>query len=179
MINLQRPPRVLISAASRHESTTEIARAIADRFDDGRVEVDIIQPEVVDSIDDYDAVILGSAVYEGHWLAPARDFAVRFASALADRPVWLFSSGPVGNPAARADARDVTRIKQAIAIRDHHVFDGRLDQKTLSLTERISLMGRRTGGDYRDWDAVARWADGIAESLGLGRVEASPDGRPS
>jgi hypothetical protein len=33
----------------------------------------------------------------------------------------------------------------AIAIRDHHVFDGRLDQKTLSLTERISLMGRRTG----------------------------------
>ena len=168
MSNAERQPRALISAASKHESTTEIARVIGDRLADQDIAVDIVPPALVDSIDDYGAVILGSAVYAGRWLPPARDFAIRFADELADRPLWLFSSGPVGNPAARKDPPDVTAIERDIAVRGHRMFDGKLDPEALSLGERISLLGRaRPGGDFRDWDAVARWADGIAASLRL------------
>ena len=173
MNNPERPPRVLVSAASRHESTTEIARVIGDRLADHDMAVDIIPPALVDSLDDYDAVILGSAVYAGRWLAPARDFAIRFADALAVRPVWLFSSGPVGNPAARKDPPEVTEIRQAIAVRSHQMFDGKLDPQALSLAERISRVASRdgAGGDFRDWTAVAGWADGIAASLRSPRVD--------
>jgi menaquinone-dependent protoporphyrinogen oxidase len=91
-------PRVLTSAASEHGSTTEIARLIGDTLIDNHMAVDIVPPAAVDSVEYYDAVILGSAVYAGHWLAAARDFAIRFRDPLGACRVWLFSSGPVGDP---------------------------------------------------------------------------------
>ena len=117
-------PRVLVSAASGHGSTTEIARVIGGTLAGNGIAVDIVPPEAVDSVEDYDAVILGSAVYAGRWLAPARDFAIRFRDPLATRSVWLFSSGPVGDPSRKLvqsmeeDPADVTRLRQATQVRD-------------------------------------------------------------
>jgi menaquinone-dependent protoporphyrinogen oxidase len=159
-------PRVLVSVASRHQSTTEIARVIRDTLTGHRMDVDIVPPAIVDSIDDYDAVLLGSAVYADHWLAPARDFAIRFARPLAARPVWLFSSGPVGALSSEKDPAEVTRIQQAIPVRGHRMFDGKIDPRALSAVERASLLTLRgVRGDFRDWDAVAHWADSVAASL--------------
>ncbi len=61
-------------------------------------EVTVIPPEEAGSIEDYDAVVLGSAVYMGKWMKPATELVDRSGEALAARPVWLFSSGPVGDP---------------------------------------------------------------------------------
>jgi menaquinone-dependent protoporphyrinogen oxidase len=165
-------PRVLISAASEHGSTTEIARAIGDTLTTNHIAVDIVPPAAVDSIDDYDAVILGSAVYEGHWLAPARDFATRFRDPLAARRVWLFSTGPVGDPSRKLvqsmeqDPADVTRIQRDIGARGHQMFAGKLDPQALNLAQRASLLVfRGMDGDFRDWGVIAQWADGIAADL--------------
>jgi len=164
--------RVLISAASGHGSTTEIARAIGQRLATDDIAVDIVPPAAVDSLDGYDAVILGSAVYVGHWLAEARDFAIRFRDALAVRPVWLFSSGPVGDPARKfvqsleQEPADVTRIRQDIEARDYRMFTGKLDPQALSLAQRASLLVvRGMSGDFRDWQLITQWADEIAASL--------------
>ena len=37
----------------------------------------------------------------GHWLDDARDMATRPRDALRARPVWLLSSGPVGEPTGK------------------------------------------------------------------------------
>jgi menaquinone-dependent protoporphyrinogen oxidase len=130
---------VLVSAASGHGSTTEIARVIGGTLADNGITVDIVPPEAVDSVEDYDAVILGSAVYAGRWFAPARNFAIRFRDPLATRPVWLFSSGLVGDPSRKLvqsmeeDPADVTRIRQATQVRDHRMFVGKLDPQALSI----------------------------------------------
>jgi menaquinone-dependent protoporphyrinogen oxidase len=165
-------PRVLVSAASEHGSTTEIARVIGDRLADKGLAVDIVPPGVVDSIEDYDAVILGSAVYVGRWLVPARDFVPRFLDALAGRPVWLFSSGPVGDPSRKLvrsmdqDPVDVANIRQVIRVRGHRMFAGKLDPKLLSVPQRVAVMVfRGTRGDFRNWTEVTQWADSIAEAL--------------
>jgi menaquinone-dependent protoporphyrinogen oxidase len=165
-------PRVLISAASGHGSTTEIARVIGETLADNRIAVDIVPPAAVDSIEDYDAVILGSAIYAGHWLAPARDFATRFRDQLAVRSVWLFSSGPVGDPARKLvqsmehDPAEVTRIGHAIRIREHRMFTGKLEPQALSAAQRASLLVfRGMSGDFRDWAVITQWADTIAAIL--------------
>ena len=161
-------PRVLVSVASGHGSTTEIARVVGDTLAAHNIAVDIVPPAAVDSVEDYDAVILGSAVYTGHWLAPARDFAFRFGSSLAVRPVWLFSSGPVGDAPADREPAEVTRIRQAIPVRGHWMFAGKLDPRALSVMERTSLAVFRHGalpGDFRDWDVITEWAQTIAASL--------------
>ena len=117
-------------------------------------------------------MILGSAVYEGHWVAAARDFAIRLRDPLAARRVWLFSSGPVGDPSRKLvqsmeqDPADVTRIKQEIEVRGHQMFAGKLDPQALSLVQRASLLVfRGMRGDFREWDAITRWAEGIAADL--------------
>lgn len=66
--------------------------------------------EEVGPIGGYDAAILGSAVYAGHWLKPAKELVACLAGDLSDRPVWLFSSGPMGEPPKpEEDPVDVAR----------------------------------------------------------------------
>ena len=61
---------------------------------------------------------------------------------------------------------EVARIRQAIRVRDHEVFAGKLDPETLSVAQRVSLLVfRGMRGDFRDWTDVAQWADGIAAEL--------------
>ena len=53
--------KVLVTAASAHGSTAEIARVIGDELTAQGFGVTVLPPERVRSIADYDAVILGSA----------------------------------------------------------------------------------------------------------------------
>jgi menaquinone-dependent protoporphyrinogen IX oxidase len=55
--------RVLVSAASRHGATAEIAQAIGQALSGQGLTVAVIPPGDVGSLDGYDAVIIGSAVY--------------------------------------------------------------------------------------------------------------------
>ena len=93
--------KVLVTAASRHGSTAEIATIIAGILQASDIETEVLQPEAVASVAEYDAVVLGSAVYAGQWLEPARAFVARHGDDLATRPVFLFSSGPLGYPSRR------------------------------------------------------------------------------
>ena len=56
---------------------------------------------------------------------------------------------------------------QAIAVRDHRMFAGKLNPQALSVAQRgaslLVLRGKR--GDFRDWTAITQWADGIAADL--------------
>jgi menaquinone-dependent protoporphyrinogen oxidase len=62
--------RVLVSAASRHGSTAEIAERIGsvlrEELVDVRAQVDVLPADAVGDIDGYDVLVLGSAVYMGH-----------------------------------------------------------------------------------------------------------------
>jgi menaquinone-dependent protoporphyrinogen oxidase len=124
-------PTVLVSAASRHGATAEIARAIGQALSEQGLTVRVIPPGDVRSLDGYDAVIIGSAVYMGHWLDPAKDLVNRFHEALTNRPVWLFSSGPVGKPSGKLarsmdqDPADLPGVLQATHARDHRRWQAR------------------------------------------------------
>ena len=159
--------RVLVTAATRHGATAEIAAAIGEVLAGRGLDATVAAPEQVKGVDGYDAVVLGSAVYAGHWLKPARELVGRFGTVLADRPVWLFSSGPVGDPPKpEEDPVDVTEILTATGARDHRVFAGRLVRRQLSFPERAIVSALRVPeGDFRDWPEIRQWADEIAEAL--------------
>jgi menaquinone-dependent protoporphyrinogen oxidase len=159
--------KVLICAASKYGATSEIAQAVADVLAGRGCEVTVLPPQEVGAVEEFDAVVLGSAVYMGQWMKPARELAERQAVALAARPVWLFSSGPVGEPAKPADNPvDVTKILQATKARDHQVFTGRLARKHLSFPDRAMASAVRAAeGDFRNWAEIRNWATGIAGTL--------------
>jgi menaquinone-dependent protoporphyrinogen oxidase len=159
--------RILVSAASRHGSTAEVAARIAGRLRaalPGDV-VDVLPPDEVGDTTPYDALVLGSAVYMGRWLEEARKLVERIVP--PPRPVWLFSSGPIGDPPKPdeepAELGDFVKTTHA---RGHRLFAGRLDRHRLGFGETAMVMALRVpDGDFRDWDAIDTWGTQIAADL--------------
>jgi menaquinone-dependent protoporphyrinogen oxidase len=156
--------KVLVSAASKHGTTAEIAESIADVLRAAHLDVDLIPPDDVETIADYDAVVLGSGVYAGHWLKSARAFVERHELALQGRAVFLFSSGPIGDPPRPLeDPVEVATIDETTMAIDHRVFAGRLVESDLRTGERLVIqMLRAPYGDFRSWEDITDWAQAIA-----------------
>jgi menaquinone-dependent protoporphyrinogen oxidase len=159
--------RILVTAASKYGSTAEIAQRIGEVLTARGHDVSVEPPDEVE-ITVFDAVVLGSAVYAGHWLPAAKDLVERSAQELAARPTWLFSSGPVGDPPKPTeDPVDIAPILEATKATEHRVFAGKIDKQRLSFPERAIVVALRVGsGDFREWAEVESWAGEIAEALG-------------
>lgn len=162
----------LVTAASKHGSTREIAEAIGAVLTEREIAVRVLAPEEVTDLSQYQAVVLGSAVYGGHWLPGATALVDRCSSTWNGRPVWLFSSGPVGDPTHAltqkmgADPVDLPEIRTVTGAREHRMFPGRLNPKDLPLLQRMALsLFRGMKGDFRDWEAIRAWALDIAAVL--------------
>ena len=159
---------VLVAVASRHGSTAEIAERIVATLLATGLEVDMhrIEDEAAADLDRYDAIVVGSAVYEGRWLRSARRFLTDHQDELRRVPVFLFSSGPVGNNTIGVENDHVTNLTEVSGAIDHCQFSGRLDRSLLKRRERwIVDIVRAHDGDFRDWDAVDEWASTIATRL--------------
>lgn len=163
------PPRVLVTVGSRHGATAEIAAEIARCLAGSQVGLVAVPVPVTQRPDPgaFDAVVLGSAVYAGRWLEAAREYAAAHAPVLRTKAVWLFSSGPIGEPPFPPDLpHDVDPLTSLTGARSHALFPGRLDKAHLTLGERAMVTAMRAPvGDFRDWPAVRAWAEGIAGEL--------------
>jgi menaquinone-dependent protoporphyrinogen oxidase len=159
--------KVLVSAASKHGATAGIAAAIASVFMLRDFEVVVKEPGLIEEVHTFDAIVVGSAVYAGHWMKPAIELTERFAERFPGKPVWLFSSGPIGDPPKPTeDPVDVVEIMKVTGARGHRVFAGKLDKSVLSFPERAIVSALRAPhGDFRNWDEIRKWAEEIAESL--------------
>jgi menaquinone-dependent protoporphyrinogen oxidase len=157
--------RVLVAHASKLGSTAAIADAMAQVLRDGGHRAVSVPAREVESLDEWDAVILGSAVYAAYWQRDARKFIDRFRSELTLRPLWLFSGGPLDRRLAKGDLPITPHgaaLTAGLGARDHRTFGGRLapdadvDPRILQ-THRI--------GDFRDWRAIVDYAFRIGLEL--------------
>jgi menaquinone-dependent protoporphyrinogen oxidase len=159
---------VLVTVASRHGSTREIARVVAEELRAAGLTVEVSEAGGVMDISRYDAVILGSAVYMGNWEPGALRFIDRHQTRLATKPVWLFSSGPLGadDPQPRGDPKPLAHIREVVSPRDHRIFVGKLDSSNLGVGERLIVkIVHAPEGDFREWAAIRDWAREIAAAL--------------
>lgn len=160
---------VLVTAASKHGATFEIAERLALEISACGQTAVCLRPDDVADIDGYDGVVLGSAVYAGHWLKPATELVDRLAPQLQERRVWLFSSGPVGEPDPKPDGDpvDVAEVVAATGALEHRILPGKIDRAVLGFAERAIVRALRVpDGDFRDWDAIRHFAAQIAAELG-------------
>ena len=177
--------------ASRHGGTRGIAERISEVLRAEGLDVSCAPADEAADLTTADAVVIGSGVYMGSWLGEGVKLIERNAAALAARPVWLFSSGPLRGSSAEKEGidpleaalgpeegpgsggrRKVTELATTIHAREHHVFFGAFDPSDppRGVPERfIRLMPGSNKllppGDFRDWDAIEAWARDIARAL--------------
>jgi menaquinone-dependent protoporphyrinogen oxidase len=162
--------KVLVAYASKRGSTAEIAEAVAATLAESGFEVDCEEATSVRSLEPYDALVLGSAVYMKRWRGDARRFLRRNRRALAKLPFWVFSSGPVGDPAEdRPEWTEPSKIvasTERLGARGHVVFGGRLPAEPKGKIESAMVIGVPPEfRDRRDWDEIRAWAKTVAQEL--------------
>jgi len=130
-----RAMKVLVAFATKAGSTKGIAEFLGERLRSQGMQVDVEDVRSVKNPGDYDAYVIGSAVYMFHWMGEAKQFVLKNRALFIHKPVWLFSSGPVGFKATNEKGQDLTDVAvsgpkeieellEAASPRDHRVFFG-------------------------------------------------------
>jgi menaquinone-dependent protoporphyrinogen oxidase len=164
--------RILVVYASRYGSTMEVAEAIGDALGDRGTDVDVDVLAAKDATaagvdaSSYGMVIIGSPVYAGKWLGDAVAFVKKHANDLQEVPVAIFSVGltmtedtPENRATMAEVAKGITAVVSPVAT---GMFAGKMDYKVLNLPMRMMVKAiKAPEGDFRDWDAIRAWADGL------------------
>jgi len=165
--------RVLIAYATAHGSTRGVAKRVAATLESAGLTIELASVDQVGDTSGFNAFVLGSALHNQAWLREAEDFVVTTREELARQPVWLFSVGmpdalgaPLRRFARTEEPKQLAAFREAFHPREHRLFSGvvRPDQLPAAGKLVFGLMGGRYG-DFRDWQAIDRWADGIAREL--------------
>jgi menaquinone-dependent protoporphyrinogen oxidase len=172
--------QVLVAYASRHGATAGVAERIAEGLRSSGLSAEARPVSEVGEVERYDAFVIGSAAYLFHWLKGATRFVKRHRALLAIRPVWLFSSGPLGTDRIDEQGDDVleaTRPREfdelatLVNPRGMAVFFGAWDPDaprvgvTEQLVRRLPAAAETPAGDFRDWPAIDAWSAEIARVL--------------
>lgn len=162
-------PQILVTYASRYGSTAEVAESIAETLKTAKASVTLQPIADVESVEDFDMVILGSPVYSGDWLPDAVDFVKNFQHDLKGTPVALFAvcmRMRNDTPEMRASVMGViSHYKTLLQPVSVGLFAGALDYEKLSPIARLQIETKGLPeGDFREWDKVKTWANDLMAS---------------
>ncbi len=156
---------VLLAYATRYGSTQEVAETIAGVLREAGLHVDIQPMREVKTLDNYDAVVVGAAIYNARWHPDAHLFLSQHQETLRQRTVAIFALGPLssGDGAMRKSRRELDKDLEKYAWLTPvalEMFAGKYDHVNKSFFEK--LMPAR---DYRDWGAIHTWANTLPAQL--------------
>ena len=158
--------------ASKYGATKEIGEKIGQVLKDAGFAADVLPADKVADLAPYGAVVLGSAVYIGGWRKQAAGFLKANEKALAEKMVWLFSSGPTGkgDPVELVKGwrfpKALQHIADRVKPRDIVLFQGAAFPEKLNPISRWMMKKVKAPlGDFRDWNAITVWAAAIADKL--------------
>jgi menaquinone-dependent protoporphyrinogen oxidase len=156
------PKPILVAYATKHESTREVATALAVRMRIRGAEVDVRPASEVGTLSPYGAVVLGGALYAGRWHRDARRFLAHHRDELRRLPLAVFAMGPlklepedVG--AARRQLDHALAKEPDLAPISVRIFGGVIDPEKLRFP-----FTHMEAADARDWSAISAWAEELA-----------------
>jgi menaquinone-dependent protoporphyrinogen oxidase len=165
------PATVLVTWATRYGSTEEVAHAIADDLLKQGLAVNAQPTSAVASLERYDAVVLGFALYMARMHKDAGRFLKSHRDELLRRPVGVFVLGPI-----HADAKEFAeaerQMKKELAKFPwfspvaQQVIGGRFDPNRLGFPLSIlPPLRKMPANDARDWNAIHAWAGSLPAAL--------------
>ncbi len=164
--------KILITYASKHGGTREIAERISEQFPAGQFDITLQPVESGTSPGDFDAVILGVALYMGQWRRRAVKYLKSHIQVLADKDTWIFLSGPTGegDPDTMLEGRKVpgklNPLVEKIRPREVKTFHGALFPERMGGMEKwIIKKVNAPVGDFRIWKDIETWGKNVATTL--------------
>lgn len=155
---------ILLAYATRFGSTQEVAEAIAAALRTAELTVECWPMQTITTLSQYEAVVLGAALYNAQWPAAAHQFLARHQAALVQRPAAIFTLGPL-SPSAAAKQNSRRQLERELAKYPWlqpaavEIFAGKYDpsQPGMGFFDRF-LPAR----DVRNWEAIRAWAQQLS-----------------
>jgi len=168
--------KILVAHASKYGTTEGIAEFIGEKLRKGGFSVDVSDVSSAAGLSGYDAYVVGSALFMGHWMKEAKEFVSKNRSILASRPIWILSSGPTGTKLTDKKGRDLREVsgpselddlQSWVYACDHKVFFGAFFADRLKGTAALfaRMIPEEDQGDFRNWPEIAAWAITISSAL--------------
>jgi len=160
---------ILVAYGSKRGGTEGLADMVAADLRDEGFEVELLPARKARRVENYEAVIVGGALYALRWHKDARRFVRRHAGELRLRPTYFFASGPLDESATKQDIPPVKRVQalmDKVGAAGHVTFGGRLTPDAKGFP--ASAMAKKHAGDWRDADQVRAWVRSVATELRTG-----------
>jgi menaquinone-dependent protoporphyrinogen oxidase len=184
--------KALVVYGTRYGATANTAEVIADTLKQDGFEVKVVdaKKEKVQSISEFDLIIVGSGIQMGRWTKEPEDFLKKFRNELSKKKIALFVSCGSANPLSEgekknkemADAKRKYLEDKAVKYNVKPValgfFGGCYDfnkmswffRKTLSsVKQKLEGAGYKESKpgvyDLRDLDAIRGWAKEVAKMV--------------
>ena len=165
--------KILIAYASNYGSTIEIAEYIGQLLRDQGCEVDVRSVKELGDISKYQSVVIGSATRMDKLLADALKFGKKHEHDLQRMKTAYFIVGVTMKQDTPENREKVTgfleplcRICEPVSL---GLFAGKIDYSKVGLFWKVLAKFDKSGlmeeGDFRNWDAIGKWADEIAPAL--------------
>jgi menaquinone-dependent protoporphyrinogen oxidase len=159
--------KILVTYASKHGSTQQVAETIAAAIEPSGLEVEARPVRSVADAGAYDAIVLGAPLYMGRWHRDANRFVRRHRKALERLPVAVFALGPVDEKSeswegAQKQLDRALAALPAIEPVEVRLFGGAIEPERLRFP-----FSNMSAADVRDWVAIRAWGRGLPERFGL------------
>jgi menaquinone-dependent protoporphyrinogen oxidase len=165
--------RILIAYGTKRGATQGLAQMLAAAMEQRGAQVVTTAADDVRDLTGFDAVVVGGSLYMGRWHKDSVRMVKRLAEPLRQVPVWLFSSGPIGDEAAEhPDVPPVDKVAglmERVGARGHMTFAGALAPDASGLI--AAKMAQSMSGDWRDPEAIDAWAEQIVGSVQIDRAD--------
>ena len=186
----KRMRKALIAYGTRHGATADTSQVIAETLRRGGFEVEVAdtKKEKIQSISDYDLVIVGSGIQMGRWTSGPEKFLKKYQKELANKKVAIFVSCGRATPLSQGEKRkeemDEGKMKYLEEIATKYnlkpvamgFFGGCYDfnkmswflRKTMSSVKpKLEAAGAKQLKpgvyDLRDLDAIRSWAKQVVK----------------
>ncbi len=162
--------KILVTYATRAGATFEVAMRVAEVLRAAGATVDVKPVTAVHEMKGYDAVVVGSAIRMGHWLPEAVAFVQAHRETLSHIPTAYFlvsgflrDDTPEMRRKVLAYLDPVRKILEPTSI---GMFAGKMDYSKMDWLDRsIAEAVSSSEGDWRSWEAIRGWAQGLQPIL--------------
>jgi menaquinone-dependent protoporphyrinogen oxidase len=158
--------RTLVTYASKAGSTAEVAARIGETLAKRGAAVDVLPIAKVNDLIPYATVVVGSAIYMGRLMPETKNFVEKNQAALQKKSFSTFIVCLTLKDDTAENRTTVAAylepIRALVKPASEGLFAGVLNPNKLSLLNRLIMMAMKSPeGDFRQWDQITAWAEGV------------------
>lgn len=161
--------KLCIAYITKTNTTKEIADEIAKIAREKNWTVTVQDLKSIQSVQEYDAILIGSPINGMQWLPEANEFVEKHQKELSQMSTSFYLVSYLMNSGSKMWKKSIEKsLNKATKFVTPFMigkFDGRIEDEFPAFARILFGVKKGTALDLRDWDAIRAWAHDFTDKL--------------